>query len=457
MRAIFLSFFLISITFLSAQDYLLDVTIKQLDSQEIYLADFYGDKNSVFDTAAPDTLGHFSFQLDKELHPGMYRLFLSKEVFFDIIYNQENITIESQLDYLYDSLKIITSQENELYYGFLKEMNLYQRKLELLGPVVNYYPNDEEFYAQIVEEFNANQKSYSNFIENLINKNKDSWTAKIVRQRQSIYFSPDLNEYDRRLFARDHFFDHVDFTDVDLVRSNVYTTMAIEYISLYSNPNMNQAQLEDEFIKAVDKVMYETMDNSLIYEFIVEYLVGGFEKYHFEKVLDYIAENYTPEQCENEERKSDLQTRLDKYAELSVGKDAPEIIAPDVNGDQIKLSKINAEYTLVVFWASWCPHCNDMLPKIHNIYENSVSPQKLQVLTVSLDKEKEEWITALDAENYTWLNTSDFQGWNSPAAVDYNIYATPTMFLLDSDKKIVAKPITYNELERALMKENIIK
>ncbi len=69
---------------------------------------------------------------------------------------------------------------------------------------------------------------------------------------------------------------------------------------------MNQAQLEDEFIKAVDKIMYETMDNSLIYEFIVEYLVGGFEKYHFEKVLDYIADNYSPEQCENEERKSDL-------------------------------------------------------------------------------------------------------------------------------------------------------
>ncbi len=98
-----------------------------------------------------------------------------------------------------------------------------------------------------------------------------------------------------------------------------------------------------------------------------------------------------------------------------------------------------------------------MLPKIHNIYENSVSPQKLQILTVSLDKEKDEWISALETGKYKWLNTSDLQGWNSQSAIDYNIYATPTMFLLDKDKKIVAKPITYNELERALMKENIIK
>jgi len=457
MRVIFLSIFLISFTYISAQDYLLDVTIKHLDSQEIYLADFYGDKNSIIDTAVPDTLGQFYFQLGKEFHPGMYRIFLSKEVFFDIIYNHENITIESQLDYLYDSLKVVNSSENKLYYTFLKEMNLYQRKFELMGPVIVYYPKDDDFYPQLEQEYNGNQNSYINYVEGLISKNKNLWATKIIKQRQAHYYPPELNEYERMMFTRDHFFDHIDFTDVDLVRSNVYTTLAIEYISLYSNPNMNQVQLEDEFIKAVDKIMYETMDNSLIYEFIVEYLVGGFEKYHFEKVLDYIAENYSPEQCENEERKSDLQTRLDKYAELSVGKNAPEIIVPDINGDEIKLSKINAEYTLVVFWASWCPHCNDILPEIHNIYENSVSPQKLQVLTVSLDKEKEEWVNALEAGKYTWINTSDLLGWDSPGAVDYNIYATPTMFLLDKDKKIVAKPITYNELERALMEENIIK
>lgn len=313
MKAFFLSFLLITFTFLSAQDYLLDITIKQLDSKEVYLADFYGDKNSIIDTAVPDTSGRFSFQLNTDLYPGMYRLFLSKEVFFDFIFNREDIAIVSQLDYLYDSLKVLKSKENKLYYSFLKEMNLYQRKFDLLGPLVNYYPKTDEFYPALMDEYISNQNNYNKFVKKLIASNENSWATKIIRQRQPLYFPVELNEYDRRIFARDHFFDFVDFTDVDLVRSNVYTTMAINYISLYSNPNLNQAQLEDEFIKAVDKIMFETMDNSLIYEFIVEYLVGGFEKFHFEKVLDYIAENYAPEQCENEERKSDLQTRLEKY------------------------------------------------------------------------------------------------------------------------------------------------
>ncbi|MEZ5084271.1 MAG: TlpA disulfide reductase family protein [Bacteroidales bacterium] len=207
----------------------------------------------------------------------------------------------------------------------------------------------------------------------------------------------------------------------------------------------------------MDKIMYEAMDNSLIYSFITEYLVGGFEKFHFDKVLDYIAETYAPEQCENEERKSDLQTRLKKYAELSVGKPAPEIMIPDINGNKITLSKINAEYTLIIFWASWCPHCNEILPEIQAICESSLNPAKMTVLSVSLDKDKAEWENAVAKGRYTWLNASELNGWDSQPAIDYNVYATPTMFLLDKKKNILAKPITFEELKQALIKENIIK
>jgi len=279
----------------------------------------------------------------------------------------------------------------------------------------------------------------------------------LIKQRRPIFLAPELTEAGRREYTIEHFFDPIDFSDVELVRSNVYTTLAIDYISLYSNPNFTQEQLENAFIGAVDKIMYEAMDNSIVYEFIVDYLVGGFERFHFDKVLDYIAENYTPEQCENEERKTDLQTRLKKYAELTNGKQAPDITIPGVNGKQIKLSKIRAEYTLVLFWASWCPHCNETLPKILNIYENSTNRKKLEVLSISLDKEMEEWKSAIDSANYTWLDACDLKAWDGPSAVDYNVYATPSMFLLDKDKKIVAKPITFEELLRALQKENIIE
>lgn len=457
MRKIFLFCFTILALGGYAQEHYIKIQVQDLPSGEVYLADFYGDKNSILDTVVPDTMGTMTFILKDNYPPGMYRIFLKEKVFFDIIYNQEDIEIKTQYTYLYDSLKIISSRENIVYYEYLKKRNKYLRKFDLLATPVEFYPPSDSFYYDLRNQYVKIQKEYSQYIDDVIAANPDSWATKIIKQRRPLYFDPELNEAGRREYNIAHYFDPIDFSDVELIRSNIYTTLAIEYMSLYSNPNFTQEQLENAFITAVDKIMLEAMDNNIIYDFIVDYLVGGFERFHFDKVLDYIAENYAPEQCENEERKTDLQTRLSKYAELTNGKQAPDISIPGVDGKQIKLSKIRAEYTLVVYWASWCPHCNETLPKILSIYENSTNRKKLEVLSISLDKEMHEWKSAIDSANYTWLDACDLKGWDGQAAIDYNVYATPTMFLLDKDKKIVAKPITYEELKSVLQKENIIE
>jgi thiol-disulfide isomerase/thioredoxin len=123
----------------------------------------------------------------------------------------------------------------------------------------------------------------------------------------------------------------------------------------------------------------------------------------------------------------------------------------------VNLYDIDSKYTLVIFWASWCPHCNEMMPKILNIYQSSIDQKKMEIMAVSIDKDNIEWQQNLKEHQFTWINVSDLKGWDSQAAIDYNIYATPTMFLLDRNKKIVAKPITFEELKQALFKENIIR
>jgi peroxiredoxin len=438
------------------EEYRFEAIIKNAPQKEIYLADFYGDKNHLRDTVIPDNKGYIVFQMNESYSPGMYRVFLSKDVFFDIIYNHENIKIQTDYDHLADSLIVIASRENKLYYEFLKSANDYRRKFELLGPVVNYYPQTDSFYFDVKNKYETVQKEFIRFTERMVAENPDQWVTKIVSQRKPLYYDPALDEYGKREFATDHFFDNISFNDADLIRSNVYTTIAIEYMSLYSNPNLNQEQLEAEFIRAVDKIMKEATENSIVYEFIVEYLVGGFERFHFDKVLDYIAEHYSPEQCENEERKNDLKTRLEKYAELSIGKPGPDFSIPDKDGKVIKLSDIKAEYTLILFWASWCPHCLESLPKIEEIYQ-SVDRKKLEIVAISLDNEKAKWETAVKEQGFTWKNLCDLKGWDSSAAIDYNVYATPTMFLLDKRKMIVSKPITFVELKNALTTEKIVK
>lgn len=440
-----------------AQNFTLKLEVANCPVSEVYLADYYGDKNNILDTASIDTTGLASFTLLPSYPSGMYKIILDQQAFLDIIYNKEDIHLITDYNDMYESLEFEKSLENQLYYDFLRSRHEFRRKFDLLASLNDFYPPTDSFFHVARGQYIGIQADMQVYINDIIELYPDAWTTKIIKFQRPLYYDPSMDDVARRAYRIEHYFDNRKFTDLELIRSNVYTSSAIEYMTFYSNPNFTQEQLESEFIKAVDKVMYEAMDNSLIYDFIVEYLVGGFEHYHFEKVLDYIALNYTPEQCENEDLKSDLQTRLQKYAELAVGQEAPNILIKDLEGKEVNLSKIKSDYTLIIFWASWCPHCNTMLPEIHNIYQSSINPKKMSILSISLDTKKEEWVTALNEGQYTWINASELKGWESQCAIDYNIYATPTMILMDKDKSILAKPITLEELKQALFKENILK
>ena len=197
--------------------------------------------------------------------------------------------------------------------------------------------------------------------------------------------------------------------------------------------------------------------NAEVYKFLLDYFVGGFDKYHFDGVITYIADNFQdPFSCEDQARKTALQKKLDNFKKLSIGKNAPEIEAPDVKGKIVKLSGTQSEYLLVIFWSTACGHCTQMMPKVKEFYAGQ-KPKRVEVLAVSIDTSRTEWTTFLKEEKLDWINVSELKGYNSKAADDFNIFATPTMFLLDREKKIIAKPISWRELEQALREQNLVR
>ncbi|MBN3034861.1 MAG: redoxin domain-containing protein [Bacteroidales bacterium] len=410
----------------------------------------YGEKPSLVDTATPDTAGHFIFLFSTERLPGIYRLILGKELFLDLIYNQENIRLETHISGLYDSLVIRESVENRLYIDFLRERNMWHRKMELMIPMVDYYPRDDPFYKEILIQFERVQQSFAGYISRQTEDHPEAYVTRIIRLYRPLYIDPEMPPSGRNPYIREHFFDNVGFTDVELIRSNAYTTLVIDYLSLYSNPSLGREELEASFQDAVQVIMDHASVNPVIYDFVVEYLVGGFRKFQFDKVLDYISEHYAPEHCDDGQQATDLETRLRKYADLAIGRTAPDISVPDTSGAVVRLSETGSKYTLVVFWASWCPHCMESVPEIGNIYLGQKEKQ-WEVMAVSLDSDENEWRQAARLQDYGWLSCCDLKGWNSPAAQNYNVYATPTMFLVDSDLTILAKPITIPELRSALL------
>jgi hypothetical protein len=69
----------------------------------------------------------------------------------------------------------------------------------------------------------------------------------------------------------------------------------------------------------------------------------------------------------------------------------------------------------------------------------------MEIIAVSIDTSKTEWQKVIGDNILPWINCNDLSGWNGKAAIDYNIYATPTMFILDKNRKILAKPVTFYE------------
>ncbi|NQV01135.1 MAG: redoxin domain-containing protein [Bacteroidia bacterium] len=436
--------------------YTLQGQLDNFPDQRVYLLNFYGEKNALLDSARSDGTGTFSFVLPATLAPGMYRINWGQEKFVDLIFNRENILFRTDATHASDSLNIIESVENRIFYDFMLADRLSQTKLELLQPVVDYYPDQDAFYFNTVANFENIQRSQEILLDSLKRAFPDSYSVKILSHYSTPFLSASMAPNTRLVFLKQHYFDHADFNDTALLRSNAWPNKAISYLALYSNNRFTQKQLETEFIKAVTVMLSAAGDNPELFKFLLDYLVSGFDKYHFEDVITYMAENFQdPFSCEDQEKKSALQKKLETFKKIAIGQTAPDFEVPDTKGQTVRLSEITTEYTLLIFWSGDCGHCTGMMPKAKALYE-AQNPKRYEILAVSIDTSREEWMQVVSEEKLDWINASELKGFDSQCADLYNIYATPTMFLLDRDKKIVAKPISYRQLEVALKEHRLL-
>lgn len=131
----------------------------------------------------------------------------------------------------------------------------------------------------------------------------------------------------------------------------------------------------------------------------------------------------------------------------------PDFSMTDTQGKEVEFLKEVSKHklTLVDFWASWCGPCRQEMPNVIRIY-SEYKDSGLGIIGISLDKDREAWLSAIEKMNMTWVQLSDLQGWDNEAARMYGIQSIPFTLLVDSNGTLVAAGLRGEILNEAIGK-----
>jgi peroxiredoxin len=161
----------------------------------------------------------------------------------------------------------------------------------------------------------------------------------------------------------------------------------------------------------------------------------------FSELPDWIKNSVTGKYVSN---------KIEGAKAVAIGKNAPSFTQKSIDGKTISLENFKGKYVLLDFWASWCVPCRKEHPSFLKIYE-TYQAKNFEIISVSIDEDKNAWINASKMDNINWTNLLDVKGQANEVTVKYGVQAVPANFLIDSNGVIVAKNLNGETLEKTLL------
>lgn len=463
-RIAIIVFFLANIGFAKAgsgdgNGHNITITVKGYKDTVCYLAGYFGKKQYYKDTSAFDSKGVARFKGDEPLPPGIYSIILPGNTYFEFIINEQEFQLKTDTNGLVANMHVSNSLENKLFYEHFNLVSSLQKEAgEHKKALDRVTKNNDKDSIKIVRkrlrEVNEKVEAYKlgiikdypeTFLAHLFKAMKDPEIPKPPKDENGKVIDS-LFQYK---YLKRHFWDNVNFSNDNILRTPIYHGRLMRFMEKMT------AQIPDSICASAFQLLELAEQNDEIFKYTLSKLIY---KYETSKIMGMdgvfvcLAEKYYMTNKAfwvDSVQLFKISDRVRSIKPTLIGRQAPPLYnLRDRTGKLVPLYSVDSEYLMMVFWDPDCGHCKKEMPKIKEVFDK-YKDKGLKVYAVCTELEKDKWLKYLDAHKYEWIDVADFE-LRSPFRELYDIDSTPKIFLLDKDKKIIAKKIGHEQLDKIL-------
>jgi len=414
---------------------------------ECYLAYHFGNRQYMYDTTNIDMDGKAVFAGDEPLEAGLYLVVLEDETNFEVVIDKnQHFSISADPEDIMGTLSFEGSPENDQFYDylhFLTRKNQRRQPLEAELRDPSTASDRQMALRQEIEKMNATMREKQ---DQIISENPDGLLALILKsQRDPELPEPPLLPDGRQdtdamyQIYKSQFFDNIDFSDARILYTPVYHSR----LRIYFNNVLMQDP--DSIIREADRVIDKARAHPEVFEYTIWFITNNAEASQvmgMDKVFVHMVENYylTDEvDWMDDQRLESMRQRAEELKPLLLGETAPDVRLRDPEGKTLGLHEIEADYLVLYFWDSECPFCLQAAPKLKETWE-ALKDDGVRIVAINTEREQSKWLDAISDYPQDWIHLHDAGG-EGNVLDTYSIYAIPKVYILDEEKKILAKDI----------------
>jgi thiol-disulfide isomerase/thioredoxin len=436
-------FFLLLVTIASAQLSLkIEGKFAGATQKGIRLMGHSGTRDTLLSQSSTDNKGNFTLTYPKN-YSGAASIEVKDMTSIIVLLNNEFFQLSWPDLNNFETLQFTNSQENEWF----RKANLIntqsQKRLAGLNYLLPLYKNEtlkKTWTKQLEEEIFFENNAFEKLKQEIPNF---LYVKKYLEYRMLLQKLQQETKTIQEQTAIENAFNNLDFNSTSFLHSGLVKELCNEYlkqiIQIQDKDTVNQ-----KLTAFADLIINKVKNNTKILNDCSEYLIKLYEQYGYTELAQNLALSLlNQQQCTIDEKTLPI---LEQYRKMVVGN-----IAPNLELDTKKyksLQDVKATYKVIVFGASWCEACKQEIPQFKDYATYFKSKYDTEIIFIALDKNVEEF------NNFTrelpFSSSCDFKGWDSPNVKNYYVFASPTIYILDVQNKIVSKPITAIETAKWL-------